>query len=176
MYPLYNELNGENAWPKREWLHLIGPNTFSVLTKYSCALIPLNQISPQHNHQKIGLFWDMTLVIYHFHLINSIRIIIRTMRWNKDAKPGAPNSQPGCWSCVWALVLICMIDVERLTALLLWPFTLSITQSSSHRLAPFHLLTLTPVPRLVLISKVCSWVYGCVHKCLSACKTRWERI
>lgn len=29
---------------------ILSVNTFSVLTKYSYTLIPLNQISPQHNH------------------------------------------------------------------------------------------------------------------------------
>lgn len=38
-------------------------------------------------------------------------------------------------------VLVCVSDAERPTALVLWPFAPSITQSSSLRLASFHLLT-----------------------------------
>lgn len=97
----------------------------------------------------------MTFVIYHLHLINTIKIMIRTVHLNEDANSSASNSGSGRCSCVSALVLVCVSDVERLTALLLWPFTLSITQSSSHRLASFHLLSPAPTPRLVLISEVC---------------------
>lgn len=113
----------------------------------------------------------------HLHLINTTELMITTVRLNEDANSSAPNSGSGCCSCVSALVLVCVSDVERLTALQLWPFTFSITQSSSHRLASFHLLTPAPVPGLVLISSF-KCVYACVYgpEFPSACKMRWEKI
>lgn len=53
-----------------------------------------------------------------------------------------------------------MSDVERLTVLLFWPFTPSITQSYKSQTGLFHLPAPSPVPRLVLISepRVCEGV------------------
>lgn len=114
----------------------------------------------------------MTFVICQLHLINTIKIMTETVHLNEGANSSAANSVGLDLAAVLASRL--REQVERLTVLLLWPFTLSITKSSSHRLASFHLLTPTQMPRLVLISE--AHVCVCAHTCLCACKLRREKI